>query len=145
MENFSWKISKHDVSIPWVPISILSIVFFGISAYLIFSENYFASAFFFISPIVLFLASVHGPKEFYSKIETNCITVNNSSYLYDELSYFSFIADNLVIKPKGKSAIYILFNVIDKEKIRKNLLEKLKEKEHDESWIEIISRLLNIQ
>ncbi|MEX0877672.1 MAG: DUF5673 domain-containing protein [Candidatus Spechtbacterales bacterium] len=145
MENFRWQISKKDRATPWGVLSILFVISLAAGAYQLLTENYFGAALFVVAPVIMFMVSTQGQKEFYCEITDEGIKANNKFYPFKKLNFFAIIADSLIVKvKKEKDVVYMPIHFEDAELIREVLSPQLKEKEYEENFSEIVNRFLRI-
>jgi len=145
MEKFTWQISKKDRVTPWGILSVLLVISLAAAVYQFLTENYFGAALFIVAPVIMFMVSTQGQKEFHCEITDEGIKANNKFYPFKKLDFFAIIADSLIVKvKKEKDVVYIPVHFEDTELIREKLSKNLREEEYEENLGEILNRLLQV-
>ncbi|MDX1535578.1 MAG: hypothetical protein R3346_02360 [Candidatus Spechtbacterales bacterium] len=146
MQKINWKISKEQRPTYWKFVVVLAAALLGIAAYFATVQNYFATAFFGIAPGIFIILATQGPRELRYEINEESAKINNSKYKYKNLEYYALLDDFLVLKPKSaEPAIYMpLPDSIELDKITDILSKRLRESEHEQTFGEVINRILNI-
>ena len=145
MEEFTWEVTKEDRPVPWGLYSVIGAICLAIAAFFIYSGNLFGSALFILGPAVIIISATQGQKEYYCKITSKEIQVNNRHYLFKNLEYYSIIADSLILKPEDRGVVYLPIFMEDHEQIHGMLSGLVEENEdYEEDFSAIINRFLGI-
>lgn len=139
-----WRITSEERGTPWGILSIVIAISGSVAVYFFFAQNYFATALFVIAPIVVVIAAALGPEEFVGRIEENAVLLNGRKYSYTDIEYFAIAGDELIIKQKNAAHKHFPMPPEHIEDIRNELSRNIEEQEHEESFGEIINRVLRI-
>jgi len=142
--EFNWEVAKKDRGLPIKTLILLSALSFAAAAYFLFNESYFAGALFIVMPIVVITSSINGPEVTETSISKNGVRVNKKLYTYEDLESFSIIQDDLILKREDEKTFYIPINMEDEDGIKNVLGNYIPEKEHEEGFLDMVNRFLQI-
>lgn len=145
MQKITWEISKEERQTPWALVGIISAASVGVAVYFFTVQNYFASAFFGLAPVIFLVLVTQGPRITRYEVNEKGIRVNSTEHSYKRFKYYSFIDDFLVLKPKkNEPTVYVPVPEEKAGSIESLVAGKLEEGEHEESLGEIINRIFHI-
>lgn len=145
MQKITWQISKEEKKPPMAAIGAVSAVSLGVAIYFFTKDNYFATVFFGLAPLVFFVLATQGPRETYYEITEKHVKINNTEHSYKKFKYYSFVENFLVFKPKKQEpALYVPLTEDVAGKVEELMSAQMEEDEYEESLSDVINRILRL-
>jgi hypothetical protein len=146
IKGVSWTIREfRKEHTPWKAVIVLSLFSVAVGALLVFLQNYFGAAFFFLIPIFGLIALLRDPRMLQCALSEKGITVNRTEYRYKRLAYFDIREGELIIKRKKGGAVHIPIHEGDEDIVEQELSKVLPREEHEDGFMELVARMVKMR